>query len=248
MEGSSQSRERMLSGIRAALGHSSEGPAPKDLDPFFTKTPASSGSSLIDHFSEELRRAGGQVAYVQSRNEVGKYIAELQKDDIKASVAVSDGRLIRDLGLRALLQSQGAEIVTTLAEFAGEDRDSKSQYQRVLLECVIGVTAADYALADTGTLVLISGGEQHRLISLLPPVHVCLLSPHLIFPSLTQLLSHAKAGSYSGATPPQALTCITGPSRTADIEQTITLGVHGPQSLHVLIYLPGDDANLQESL
>jgi len=238
MESSSQSRERMLSRIRAALGHSSIGSAPDELEPFLTKAPAGNGYSLVDRFGEELRRAGGQVAHVKSRDEVGRYIADLQIDDIKASVAVSDGRLIRDLGLRDLLQSQGSEIVTTLAEFRGDDRDSKSQYQRVLLECAIGVTAADYALADTGTLVLVSGGEQHRLISLLPPVHVCLLSPHLIFPSLTQLLSHAKAGSYSGGTPPQALTCITGPSRTADIEQTITLGVHGPQSLHVLIYSP----------
>lgn len=208
-----QPRERMLSRMRAALGPRAEDPRSNTLKPSVAKPPADNGS-LVDEFCEEVRRAGGHVAHVHSGAEVEKYIAGLLPVDNNSSVAVSDGPLIRELALNGL-QIQGA-----------------------LIDSAIGVTGADYALADTGTLVLVSGGEQHRLISLLPPVHVCLLSPQNIFPSLTQLLAHVDGEFYSRGSAPQALTCITGPSRTADIEQTITMGVHGPQSLHVLIYSP----------
>jgi L-lactate dehydrogenase complex protein LldG len=227
MQTSLQSRERMLSRIRVALGHPAGAPHPDNLKPFIARTPVDNGS-LVDEFSEEARRVGGQVSQVQSVAEVGQYITTLLSAD--SSVAVSDGPLLQDLGLGDWLQNQGTKVLTA------DDHGSPAQYRPALFECAIGVTAAEYALADTGTLVLVSGGEKHRLISLLPPVHVCLLSRQNIFASLTQLLAHVHRESYSSTTPPQVLTCITGPSRTADIEQQITLGVHGPQSLHVLMY------------
>jgi len=209
-----QAREQMLSRIRVALGNPAESPRPNALKPFVARTPPTNGG-LVDEFCEEVGKAGGHVAHVHSAGEVKKYIADLLPTG--GEVAFSDGALIGELGL-------------------GDSRPQVSN----LLDSSIGVTGAEYALADTGTLVLVSGGEQHRLISLLPPVHVCLLSPKNIFPSLTQLLAHAGGRFYSRATPPQALTLITGPSRTADIEQTITMGVHGPKSLHVLIYSPAN--------
>jgi L-lactate dehydrogenase complex protein LldG len=229
MEISLQPRWRMLSGIRAALAHTGESPRPEALKPFFAKTPVGNGC-CVEEFSEELRRAGGEVSHVHSGTEVGNYITELLRAEMSSSVAVTNGQLIGELGLCEYLTAIGTQVLTK------GSKDSAAEYRRALLDCAIGVTTAEYALADTGTLVLISGREQHRLVSLLPPVHVCLLTPQSIFPSLTQLLTHTRQDFYSRSTPPQVLTCITGPSRTADIEQTITLGVHGPQSLHVLIY------------
>jgi len=125
-----------------------------------------------------------------------------------------------------------------------------------LFESVLGVTTADFAIADTGTLVLVSernpqpssdrstptaapGGDQHRLISLVPPVHVCLLDTNRIFPNLAELITHVNGKYYRGDEPPLAMTFITGPSRTADIELTLTMGVHGPRELHVLLYDSG---------
>jgi L-lactate utilization protein LutC len=125
-------------------------------------------------------------------------------------------------------QAPRAEQVETLV----------GQYRRLLFEAAVGVTTADYALADTGTLVIVSGEEQHRLISLLPPTHVCLLDPARVLPSLTRLLAHVRGRFSPPESAPRNLTCITGPSRTADIEQAITTGVHGPKSLHVILYPP----------
>lgn len=243
----------MLARIRAALGHPATASAPEELPRLLSQTPAADVESLTVEFSEELEKVGGQVARVNSSDEVRRYIEGLLLLSADASVAVSDGQLVQDLCIREWLLSRNKRVVTCLHEFAVRtQRDSEprqshesprevtsmEQYKRVLLECGIGVTSADYALADTGTLVLVSGGEQHRLISLLPSVHVCLLDPSGISPSLTQLLAHLRDKFYLRERPPQALTCITGPSRTADIEQTITTGVHGPKSLHVLIYSP----------
>lgn len=247
----------MLARLRASLGRSAAGPAPDELEPFTAPVPAAEGARLVAQFGEELRTVGGELARVHSADEVGAYVKGLLPANVRGPVAVSGGQLVGELGVRDWLLSRDTEVVDTLAEFAGREgseSQSKSedagalstreQYQRILLECAVGVTAADYALADTGTLVLASGGEQHRLISLLPPVHVCLLSPARILPSLTQLLAHFGEEFYSRGRPPRALTCITGPSRTADIEQTITMGVHGPRSLHVLIYSPAEGVAL----
>jgi L-lactate dehydrogenase complex protein LldG len=108
-------------------------------------------------------------------------------------------------------------------------------YKRELVKVNIGVTSADYAIAETGTLVLVSGGEQHRLISLVPPVHVCLLEETRIIESLPVFLALAGQKYYSTESAPLATTFITGPSRTADIELSLTLGVHGPRELHTLL-------------
>jgi L-lactate dehydrogenase complex protein LldG len=133
--------------------------------------------------------------------------------------------------LREWLTNRGVEVLSTLSE----NGSNKQEYVRRLLETGIGITQADYAIAETGTLVLVSGAEQHRLLSLVPPVHVCLLDPRRLVPTLGSLLPRLAQRFAGGGITPQAVTMITGPSRTADIEHTLTMGVHGPVAVHVLI-------------
>src|SRR5262245_14550280 len=141
----------------------------------------------------------------------------------------------------------------------GAAADLMEEYKESLFNAGIGITTADYAIADTGTLVLLSkksvdrsgdpgiasgpagaaqsdaGGEQHRLISLVPPVHICLLDRSRIVANLTELLTLVHKELYLKGGPPLAMTFISGPSRTADIELTLTRGVHGPREVHVLL-------------
>ena len=100
----------------------------------------------------------------------------------------------------------------------------------------IGVSGIDYALADTGTLVLLTGRGRARSISLLPAVHIALIRPEQIISGLDDLFSllREERGLASGALS-SAITFITGPSRTADIELTLVVGVHGPQELHAVL-------------
>jgi L-lactate dehydrogenase complex protein LldG len=220
----------MLARIRASLGRPARSSAPERLPVFINQTSALDSQSLIVEFESESEKVGGQVTHVHSREEVTAYLQPLLGTGAERSVAISDGFLIEELGLREWLLARKTRVVTW------PETTSSDAYKRQLLQCGIGVTGADYALADTGTVVLLSGREHHRLMSLLPPVHVCLLPTERILPNLTSLLDHVSDKSYSRERPPHALTCITGPSRTADIEQTITTGVHGPKALHVLLY------------
>ncbi len=100
----------------------------------------------------------------------------------------------------------------------------------------LGVTGVDYAIAETGTVVILPRRGVSRLTSLLPPVHVALVKPSQTLESLDDLyflrrLAYLRDGADAGS----YMNFITGPSRTADIEQTLVIGAHGPRETHMVI-------------
>lgn len=105
------------------------------------------------------------------------------------------------------------------------------------LEAEVGLSTAQWGLAETGTLVLESARENHRQASLLPPIHVVLLPAEAILGTLGEGLAAVQDGAPGSTRRPasRTITFITGPSRTADIELTLVVGVHGPGALHVLV-------------
>ena len=92
-----------------------------------------------------------------------------------------------------------------------------------------GVSEAIYGLADTGSVVLAASPGEPRANSLLPAVHVTLLREDRILAGLEELFAAV------GGALPSALAIVTGPSRSADIEQRLTVGVHGPREVHVVL-------------
>jgi L-lactate dehydrogenase complex protein LldG len=92
-----------------------------------------------------------------------------------------------------------------------------------------GVSTAVYGLADTGSVVLAASPDEPRGRSLLPDVHVTLLHEERILPGLDELFAAI------GDDLPSALAIVTGPSRSADIEQKLAVGVHGPREVHVVL-------------
>ena len=95
----------------------------------------------------------------------------------------------------------------------------------------VGVTSADYALADTGTLVMIASPQEARLVSLLPPAHIAVVPKDRILTGLDELFTRVPLPADASS----SLVLITGPSRTADIEQILVRGVHGPGLFTVVI-------------
>ena len=91
-----------------------------------------------------------------------------------------------------------------------------------------------YGLADTGSVVLAAGPDEPRARHLLPDVHVSLLSEERILPGLAELFAAV------GSDLPSALAIVTGPSRSADIEQKLAVGVHGPGEVHVVLLSPDE--------
>ena len=94
----------------------------------------------------------------------------------------------------------------------------------------VGISTAQAGIAETGTLILDSACERHRLVSLVPPVHIAIINASAIVGTLADALTLLQQKEIS-----PAITFITGPSRTADIELTLTIGVHGPQELYVIV-------------
>ncbi len=94
----------------------------------------------------------------------------------------------------------------------------------------IGISQMDWALANTGTLVQDAAPVERRLVSTLPIIHVALVATPAIMPDLPAVLqvAHPRATNY--------ISMITGPSRTADIERVLTIGVHGPERLIIVFF------------
>jgi L-lactate dehydrogenase complex protein LldG len=95
----------------------------------------------------------------------------------------------------------------------------------------VGVTGCDGAIAETGSLVLFSGRGRSRAVSLLPPVHLAVVKRQDLYFSMGEFFARAAAPLAGEA----CCTFVTGPSRTADIELTLTLGVHGPGQVIVVV-------------
>ena len=96
----------------------------------------------------------------------------------------------------------------------------------------VGITGVFCAIAETGTLVTVTGRDTPATLSLLPETHVAVVRKSRIVPGMEEAWRLVREELRE---PPRAVTFISGPSRTADIEQTVTLGAHGPYRVHIIL-------------
>lgn len=129
-------------------------------------------------------------------------------------------------GVTSALQAAGLERIDRNEPGAGRE-DHSIAYAGL----GVGVTGADAALAESGSIVLVHGAGRPRMASLVPDVHIALLDVSLI----DRTLGHWAHENPRLAAETTNLVLVTGPSRTADIEQQLNLGVHGPRHLHVVM-------------
>jgi L-lactate dehydrogenase complex protein LldG len=169
--------------------------------------------TLIENFRQNLEFVGGNFYPVNDVSEAAEILFSIIKEKAANKIAVSDSPLVKKI----------VGFVETDAEFI-ENAPSD-----VLFESDLGVTGAQFAIAETGTLVLESESERHRLTSLVPPVHVCILEARNIRQTLGEILQVLQSRLS------RTITFITGASRTSDIELTLAIGVHGPGELHVIL-------------
>lgn len=148
--------------------------------------------------------------------------------------------LLGELGARSVAHSDAPEVLALLDALpAGCQRIAHDAPRERLLAADVGITAAQWGIAETGTLVLESGRERHRLVSLLPATHIALLPRERLLDSLADAFAAlAPDGRPDGRPGARTITFVTGPSRTADIELQLVVGVHGPRRLHVLLLDP----------
>lgn len=214
-------RAHVLGSIKEhlAAAHRSERPPPV-LD----VSRATSGRPLLP---QDL---SGRVARFKSMLESAGGHVTVAKDRVHAASALR--RVVAKGGIRRIALSDdpvATELVGILSGVEVVELGDREQ----LLDCDAGLSGAQWGISETGTLVLASDAERHRLVSLLPPVHVAVLSATRILGGLEEALQQVARGGSEAL--PRAVTLVTGPSRTADIELTLVVGVHGPKELHVIV-------------
>ena len=131
-------------------------------------------------------------------------------------------------GLESALQRAGIELVVSRLPGVRRQADLEA-----LEPIPVGLTAAAAGLARTGSLVLYADRGQGRLASLLPPVHFAMLRVEQLFPDIAAWLTADGVDQRIASSSNTII--ITGPSRTADIAQTLTLGAHGPREVHIVL-------------
>ncbi len=186
----------------------------------------------LERFVEEFQLVSGVFHRVSRLEDVTGVIGALAREKKASELITWDPRELR-IDLRSSPELHGLNVAVAPGHGGAEGRQ---RYLDAAPRAQIGVTGADFALAETGTLILISGAGRPRTTSLLPETHVAIFGKDQLLETLEQVgvmleaLHVDPAAAMSGA----VINFITGPSRTADIELTLTRGVHGPKEIHAI--------------
>ena len=147
-------------------------------------------------------------------------------------VVRSEQDVFQELPLDTALHGLGIKI-TTIARDADRPREA---LREEIIAAGVGVTGADYAVAETGSVVVLPRRGLSRLVSLVPPVHIAVVRAEEIVASMDDVFLLRRLEYYrNGGDMGSYLNFISGPSRTADIEQTLVVGVHGPKEVHLVL-------------
>jgi L-lactate dehydrogenase complex protein LldG len=184
--------------------------------------------TLFESFESRARAVSAEVHRFPAKAEALSFILDFVRSAegglIQPSFAVwADCPFLRGLDLLGLTeQAPGLAFQVT--------RGSAST-------ATLGISQMDLAIADTGTLVQDATAVEQRLVSTLPSVHIAIVATEAIVPDMPAALMRFCTGPLNQqgvACPPPYLSFITGPSRTADIERVLTIGVHGPERLVIV--------------
>jgi L-lactate dehydrogenase complex protein LldG len=183
-------------------------------------------ADLSETFANRASATGMSVHRVADLNQAAERLGEIVKDAGVDSVTVPAEGIVTRLPLETSLPD-GVSLLTWDASAESGER------KRVAFEMQCGVTGVDYAICETGSLVQFSSSDCPRSLSLLGSVHIAVVETSQIIPDLYDLTGRVHEQFPDG--PPANITLITGPSKTADIELNLVIGVHGPATVHVIL-------------
>jgi L-lactate dehydrogenase complex protein LldG len=205
----SPSKENILKKIRKALSQSTPLPFPKS-EGGETVFQASQQEAEIE-FAEQFSKLQGRFVYCINRQELAFQLGSLiRKMDWKKVFCVEEELL------------QGAEVQIG-------DRLVKTD----IATCDVAITGCEYLVARTGSVVMSAAQPSGRVTSVYAPIHICVAYTHQLVYDVKDALQGVK--EKYGSKLPSLITFATGPSRTADIEKTLVVGVHGPKEAYVFL-------------
>jgi len=182
--------------------------------------------SLVSRFSARVRSVNGYFTRITNVQSASEYVTKIALGRNAKRIVVSNDPLslefLNEITPRGLL------------DVSSPTTSSREDFFKSLKEAEIGVSSVDWAVAETGTLIISTSDESNRLVTALPEVHVA------IVPSSKLVSSLEEAGPYLSeetkkSAGPLTISLISSSSRTSDIGDMVILGVHGPKELHVLL-------------
>lgn len=222
----SAARDQILGTIRHARGGAVDAQTRTALEARLSghkrgtipKRVAHDHAALVDLFVENVVGLSGTVDRVASADDVPGAIADyLARENLPATLRAAPA-------IESLPWDKRPALTVSYGRSFGQDE--------------VGVTPAFAAVAETGTLMLRSGPDHPTTLNFLPDTHVVVLRARQIVGPYEDAWARLRA---AGAMP-RTVNFISGPSRTADIEQTIQLGAHGPRRLHIVLIDDDDEA------
>lgn len=238
-------KEEFLASVRQILGRTS-GSAPQPAYPRLADTVAdleaqaeemrlrldAGQAQRQDQLLRQAQLGGWHVFRTANPEEVLDYIGSVANTAGVKTIARSNQEVLQQLPLEAAMERRDIRTVT----IARDEAHSRESLREEIIAAGMGITGADFAVAETGSVVVIPRPGLSRLVSVVPPVHLALVRPQDLVDTLDDVflqrrLQYHKSGGDMGS----YLNFITGPSRTADIEQTLVVGVHGPKEVHMVL-------------
>ncbi len=179
---------------------------------------ATSGAHLFPEFEMRARAVSGEVFRVPDAAEARETLIRLMDDVGAKKAVVVESPLQEAAGITEALRSRGVTVYTEPADIAAHAETAD-----------IGISGVEFGIDETGSVFQDGGTIATRLVTILPPLHVVFLPSANIVPGITEafdIISQSFDRGYVGF--------ITGPSRTADIERVLTIGVHGPSRFAII--------------
>jgi L-lactate dehydrogenase complex protein LldG len=232
------SRDEMLGVIRNVLKKHEKGslkakdhPLPPRLEGVM---PPISPEELTERFESELQNLGCNTHRASTLTEMEETICLILQHTDAGSVVLSRNPILNQLQIGKMLGNRGKMVVAWPE--STERQPAGSSFRDECFAAGAGITGVDFALVETGSLVLSSTTEGSQLASLAPPVHIALYRRSQIRATLDEVLQSLPVSrDPEKPSPARSVVFVTGTSRTADIEQILVRGVHGPRSVHAIL-------------
>ena len=211
------SRDKILANLRAQERELPHPPAWRSRRNF---------DDLVARFTEALTSVKGEVFYAESLTAATDRLSEqIEALNARKIVYNNEAPLI-ELGLAQRWPQLDWHQV-------GQNEDALRQF---CVEADLGLSSATVALAETGSIVLTTGPGRSRLATLLPTVHLAMIPTSRLVSDIFTWTGRREAAFPVAGQPPSNLVFVSGPSKSADIGQTLAVGVHGPKRFMVILY------------
>lgn len=182
----------------------------------------------LERFMSNWKLAGGHTVQLANMNEVRDFIVNFCKETEASSIVLQDQELLRELELN------GAEGVPACRVWNTEREEPQKLVESAAF-ADLGIAVVDFAVAYTGSVVVRSDAHKGRSTSLLPKVFMAVIPVEKVTTRLGEVMSQLEEHRPGQDTIPAGIHFISGPSRSADIENDLTIGVHGPGIVYALV-------------